>query len=171
MTLELDKVGMERLEAEAAWEKLSDAHQTFWREALKPLIGQTQPYSWAETFVSNSIKSDEAKQLKVKSNKTLITALINAFGHKDPKAEPVTDSNGELVPDTDLTDYENVPYLEDIDDYFAREVLPHVPDAWLDESFTDARMVNWAALATRSTSTASSTSTSRRASCMILMKT
>ncbi|HBT2390367.1 TPA: N-6 DNA methylase, partial [Klebsiella pneumoniae subsp. pneumoniae] len=49
MTLELDKVGMERLEAEAAWEKLSDAHQTFWREALKPLIGQTQPYSWAET--------------------------------------------------------------------------------------------------------------------------
>jgi type I restriction enzyme M protein len=38
-----------------------------------------------------------------------------------------------------LTDYENVPYLEDIDDYFAREVLPHVPDAWLDESFTDAR--------------------------------
>ncbi len=77
MTLELDKVGMERLEAEAAREKLSDAHQTFWREALKPLIGQTQPYSWAETFVSNSIKSDEAKQLKVKSNKTLITALIN----------------------------------------------------------------------------------------------
>ena len=30
-------------------------------------------------------------------------------------------------------------YLDDIDDYFAREVLPHVPDAWLDESFTDAR--------------------------------
>ena len=139
MTLELDKVGMERLEAEAAWEKLSDAHQTFWREALKPLIGQTQPYSWAETFVRDAIKSDEARQLKVKSSKTLITALINAFGHKDPKAEPVTDSNGELVPDTDLTDYENVPYLEDIDDYFAREVLPHVPDAWLDESFTDAR--------------------------------
>ena len=43
------------------------------------------------------------------------------------------------MPDTDLTDYENVPYLEDIDDYFTREVLPHVPDAWLDESFTDAR--------------------------------
>ncbi|HCN6814032.1 TPA: N-6 DNA methylase, partial [Escherichia coli] len=66
MTLELDKVGMERLEAEAAWEKLSDAHQTFWREALKPLIGQTQPYSWAETFVRDAIKSDEARQLKVK---------------------------------------------------------------------------------------------------------
>ncbi len=138
MTLELDKVGMERLEAEAAWENsLTRIRHSGAKPS--PLIGQTQPYSWAETFVRNSIKSDEAKQLKVKSNKTLITALINAFGHKDPKAEPVTDSNGELVPDTDLTDYENVPYLEDIDDYFAREVLPHVPDAWLDESFTDAR--------------------------------
>ena len=78
-----------------------------------------------------------AKKLKVKSNKTFITALINAFSHKDPEAEPVTDPNGELVPDTDLTDYENVPYLEDIDDYFAREVLPHVPDAYIDENFID----------------------------------
>lgn len=43
------------------------------------------------------------------------------------------------MPDTDLTDYENVPYLEDIDDYFTREVLPHVPDAYLDERFIDAR--------------------------------
>jgi hypothetical protein len=171
MTLELDKVGMDRLEAEAAWEKLSDAHQTFWREALKPLIGQTQPYSWAETFVRDSIKSDEAKQLKVKSSKTLITALINAFGHKDPKAEPVTDSNGELVPDTDLTDYENVPYLDDIDDYFAAKcfLMCRMP-GWM-RALPMPGMVNWAALATRSTSTASSTSTSRRASCMILMKT
>ena len=139
MTLELDKAGMERLEADPSWEKLPDAHQAFWRDALKPLIGQTQTYGWAETFAKDAIKSDEAKQLKVKANKTFIAALISAFGHKDPEAEPVTDANGNLVPDTDLTDYENVPYLEDIDDYFAREVLPHVPDAWLDESFTDAR--------------------------------
>ncbi|WP_244081556.1 HsdM family class I SAM-dependent methyltransferase, partial [Aeromonas caviae] len=139
MTLELDKAGMERLEADPSWEKLPDAHQAFWRDALKPLIGQTQTYGWAETFAKDAIKSDEAKQLKVKANKTFIAALISAFGHKDPEAEPVTDANGNLVPDTDLTDYENVPYLEDIDDYFAREVLPHVPDAWMDESFTDDR--------------------------------
>lgn len=139
MTLELDKVGMERLETDDAWEKLSGAHQAFWREALKPLIGQTQPYGWAETFAKDAIKTEEAKQLKVKANKTFITALINAFGHKDPEAEPVIDANGEMVPDTDLTDYENVPYLEDIADYFAREVLPHVPDAYLDESFTDTK--------------------------------
>ncbi len=59
------------------------------------------------------------------------------FGEKDPEGEPVTNANGDFVPDTELTDYENVPYLEDIRDYFAREVLPHVPDAYIDEGFTD----------------------------------
>jgi type I restriction-modification system DNA methylase subunit len=39
-------------------------------------------------------------------------------------------------PDTDLRDTENVPLSEDIHEYFAREVLPHVPDAWIDESKT-----------------------------------
>jgi len=37
-------------------------------------------------------------------------------------------------PDTAKRDYERIPLLEDIDAYFAREVLPHVPDAWMDRS-------------------------------------
>ena len=139
MTLELDQAGLARLQANATWDKLSPAHQAFWLEALKPLMGQTLPYLWAETFAKETIKSDEAKALKVKANKTFITALINAFGYKDPQADPVTDAKGELVPDTDLTDYENVPYLESIQDYFAREVLPHVPDAYIDESYIDKK--------------------------------
>jgi type I restriction enzyme M protein len=36
--------------------------------------------------------------------------------------------------DPDLRDFENVPLKEDIDAYFRREVLPHVPDAWMDRS-------------------------------------
>lgn len=42
----------------------------------------------------------------------------------------------DIEPDTDLRDTENVPLKENIDEYFAREVLPHVPDAWIDESKT-----------------------------------
>ncbi|BBP92323.1 hypothetical protein BsIDN1_59410 [Bacillus safensis] len=42
----------------------------------------------------------------------------------------------DIEPDTDLRDTENVPLKENIHDYFAREVLPHVPDAWIDESKT-----------------------------------
>ena len=43
---------------------------------------------------------------------------------------------GNPVPDTSLRDTENVPLVQDIDAYFAREVLPYAPDAWIDHSKT-----------------------------------
>ena len=44
------------------------------------------------------------------------------------------DKAGNPKPDTKLRDYERVPLKADVDAYFAREVLPHVPDAWMDRS-------------------------------------
>jgi type I restriction enzyme M protein len=41
---------------------------------------------------------------------------------------------GQPQPDSALRDTENVPLDQDIADYFAREVLPHAPDAWIDEA-------------------------------------
>ncbi|MDX9929426.1 MAG: class I SAM-dependent DNA methyltransferase [Bacteroidales bacterium] len=52
------------------------------------------------------------------------------------KGEIVTDRKGNLLPDASLRDFENVPLKEDIEVYFRREVLPHVPDAWIDHSKT-----------------------------------
>ena len=46
------------------------------------------------------------------------------------------DSKGNPEPDPDLRDTETVPLSEDVDAYIAREMLPHVPDAWVDESKT-----------------------------------
>ena len=43
---------------------------------------------------------------------------------------------GKPVPDTSLRDTENVPLVQDIDTYFAREVMPYAPDAWIDHSKT-----------------------------------
>ena len=43
---------------------------------------------------------------------------------------------GKPVPDTSLRDTENMPLVQDIDAYFAREVLPYAPDAWIDHSKT-----------------------------------
>ena len=45
-------------------------------------------------------------------------------------------SKGEPQPDTSLRDTENVPLQEDVEAYFKREVLPHVPDAWIDHDKT-----------------------------------
>ena len=46
--------------------------------------------------------------------------------------EVVTDSKGNPKPDTALRDYERVPLSDDIEDYYQREVKPHVPDSWID---------------------------------------
>ena len=42
------------------------------------------------------------------------------------------DKRGNPKPDTALRDYERVPLTEDIDNYYQREVKPHLPDSWLD---------------------------------------
>ncbi|MEU8377385.1 class I SAM-dependent DNA methyltransferase [Micromonospora sp. NPDC048894] len=63
-------------------------------------------------------------------------AVWEAFSVSDPEGEVQTDRKGRPLPDTDLRDNENVPLDEDIHAYLKREVLPHVPDAWIDESKT-----------------------------------
>ena len=68
----------------------------------------------------------------------------DAFGYNKIVVErPQRDENGEIikkkgkpVADTSLRDTENVPLTEDIDSYFAREVLPYAPDAWIDRKKT-----------------------------------
>jgi type I restriction enzyme M protein len=63
-------------------------------------------------------------------------ALLAALAERDEDAEVCRDAKGHLEPDADLRDTENVPLREDVQEYFQREVLPHVPDAWIDHSKT-----------------------------------
>lgn len=53
----------------------------------------------------------------------------------DENGKPVL-KKGKKVADPSLRDTENVPMDEDIDAYFAREVLPYAPDAWIDKKKT-----------------------------------
>jgi type I restriction enzyme M protein len=55
------------------------------------------------------------------------------FTAKDADAEKVRKGKG-FEPDPDLRDFENIPLKVDIDTFFAREVLPHVHDAWMDRT-------------------------------------
>ena len=72
-----------------------------------------------------------------------------AFGYHSITVErPLRDEAGNIVlgqkgkqkgkpqPDSALRDTENVPYTEDVGEYFRREVLPHAPDAWIDPEKT-----------------------------------
>lgn len=53
----------------------------------------------------------------------------------DEDGNPVL-KKGKPVADATRRDTENVPLKEDIDEYFAREVLPYAPDAWIDKKKT-----------------------------------
>jgi type I restriction enzyme M protein len=71
------------------------------------------------------------------------------FGYRTITVErPERDAAGKIVaaakgkqkgkpqPDAKLRDTENMPLKEDVATYFEREVLPHAPDAWIDEEKT-----------------------------------
>jgi type I restriction enzyme M protein len=62
--------------------------------------------------------------------------ILTAAAQPDSDAPIVTNRKGQPLPDPNLRDNENVPLTESINTYVAREVLPHVPDAWVDESKT-----------------------------------
>lgn len=64
---------------------------------------------------------------------------------RDENGEILSDKNDNPKPDTNLRDYENIPFLRErngnlvkqtIEEYFEREVKPYMPDAWIDESKT-----------------------------------
>ncbi len=81
------------------------------------------------------------KELKLKLDAKVLKAILNAVSWKNEEAERVIKKveKGNSInyePDTDLRDTENVPLDENIQTYFEREVLQHIPDAWIDHSKT-----------------------------------
>ena len=65
-----------------------------------------------------------------------LKAVITELGERDDQAVVCRDSKGRIESDPELRDTENVPLKDDIQAYFEREVLPHVPDAWIDHDKT-----------------------------------
>ncbi|WP_416422371.1 class I SAM-dependent DNA methyltransferase [Pseudomonas sp. App30] len=74
-----------------------------------------------------------------KLGKGALKAALACFGERDTNAQPVLDDKGNLQADSDLREFENVPLSQNIDDYFVREVLPHVADAWVDTGKRDEK--------------------------------
>ena len=134
--LHFTQEGLAALQAEKAWQKLSPQAQEAWYKAVTALFGQEQSYTWGEKFLFQMPKSNSVFG---KVAKPFSKAFLKAFSVSDPDGAAILDDMNDPIPDPDLTDYENVPLLYDgsLDDYLAREVLPHVPDAWIDHSYRD----------------------------------
>ena len=94
-------------------------------EALRNIEGQYKNWDKFETRVKKALR-------RFKLSSALIKNIILALSEHDETADYVTDSKGNLKPDTELRDTEIIPLKEDIDEYFQREVLTYYPDAWMD---------------------------------------
>jgi type I restriction enzyme M protein len=110
------------------------------QKSIKSLLKELSEKTGGESFKN---RSDFLTALKTFDQKTglrlsapELKAILEALGEKDETAEICRDSKGIPEADSDLRDTENVPLKENIEDYFKREVLPHVTDAWIDHSKT-----------------------------------
>jgi len=103
--------------------------------SLKQELGEDEFYDF------NIFKQKVIDSLNIKLTQSELKIILNAVSIRDEEAEPVikkTEKDGTIIyeADGDLRDSENVPLDEDIEEYFAREVLQYVPDAWIDYSKT-----------------------------------
>jgi type I restriction enzyme M protein len=116
-----------------AFTKLESALQDKILTALRTL-DENRLYKDRDEFIQNLEKALKSNGAKLSAAQ--IKILWSGLSERDETADICMDSKGQPEADPDLRDYENVPLKENIEDYFEREVLPHVPDAWIDHSKT-----------------------------------
>ncbi|MGH6986616.1 MAG: type I restriction-modification system subunit M [Caulobacteraceae bacterium] len=99
--------------------------------------GARRQYDSREEFVAalNEVAMRRGDRLSSGEMK----AVLAACGERDESAEICRDARGNPEPDPELRDSESVPLGERIEDFFEREVKPHVPDAWIDVAKRDQK--------------------------------
>ncbi len=106
-----------------------------WPEVLRSAVLEILPLldekiSDRDLFVTSLKQKLSAAQIKL---------LQKHLAEHDESAVICRNKKGEMEPNPDLRDYENVPLTEDINSYFDREVKPHVPNAWIDTKKVDEK--------------------------------
>ena len=91
--------------------------------------------------VLKAVLKPHAVELAV--HKTLFAKIMDGLSLMDKTAEIQRDRKGNIIYDKETKDTEIVPFEESIDDYMAREVLPHIPDAkaFFEEDLTKKKPV------------------------------
>ncbi|MCB5272097.1 MAG: SAM-dependent methyltransferase, partial [Candidatus Cloacimonetes bacterium] len=103
-------------------------------KALLHSLDDSILYKNRKQFVQTLEQAAAAHKLSLSAPE--LKAILEALSQRDETAEICTNSKGRPEADTELRDTESIPLKEDIQAYFQREVLPHVPDAWIDKSKT-----------------------------------
>jgi type I restriction enzyme M protein len=134
---EISKERLEKLKQENAFEKFDEYKEKPKQPKSKDVLSvlskiPTKTYKDYETLSTDLQEAFTKNDFKVTAPH--LKLIANVISEKDESAKPEKDSKGNLVADSGLRDNENIPLKDDIDKYFAKEVLPYVPDAWIDDS-------------------------------------
>ncbi len=146
LNFQVSKERIEKLKSEAAFQNLAKSKK---RDPIKKIEEEKAGRALQEKIIKvlNTIGSKIYKNqyefnedlenalnaASLKLDVPVKKAIIKGLSERDETANVITDKKGNPEPDTDLRDYENVPLGEDIEEYFKREVLPHVPNAWISQ--------------------------------------
>ncbi|MBN1045010.1 SAM-dependent DNA methyltransferase [Clostridium botulinum] len=119
-------------------EAVKNAEEEAGRKEQDRIIGMLQSFDSSKKYMSREeflkdIKY-KAKEYDIKLGAALLKAIVNAIGERNEEAEICRDSKGKIESDAALRDTETISLKEDIQEYFDREVKPHVEDAYMDES-------------------------------------
>lgn len=134
-----DALRLDALQADNVWEKMDETTQQAMLAALASF--EQEKYLSRDQFLKQlkaKLLARESAEKAVKLSAVQLKLIVKHLGEHDDDAE-VCKEKGKAEANPDLRDFENVPLTETIADYFAREVLPHVPDAWIDASKTDEK--------------------------------
>ena len=109
------------------------------QKKLRDLLNDLPKTTVPDRKLFEAILDDALKEAEVKLPAPARRAVLNALSERDETAAICVGRDGKPEPDPELRDTERVPLAESVQDFFEREVLPHVPDAWIDESKRDRK--------------------------------
>ncbi|MEN9946071.1 MAG: hypothetical protein RLZZ293_457, partial [Pseudomonadota bacterium] len=137
MSYQVTEASIQEIKQEKAFSKLDTQTQEQIILVLTQLINSN--------FLSRSefiAKLNDKSAIKLKD--TWLKLILKICGTRNPDGEICVDNKGNPEPDSELRDSENIPLLSlnydnneqiaNIQQYFNQEVLPHLPDAWIDWS-------------------------------------
>ena len=135
LNFQASKKRLARLADEKSFRKLK-ADQA---QAIRAALASLPDTLFTNRAVFEEVLAEALKAEDIKISAPVKKAILAALSERDDKADICADKNGKAEPDPDLRDRELVPLAEDWRDYMKREVLPFVPDAWVDKKYTDVR--------------------------------
>lgn len=109
------------------------------QEAILALLAEMPDTLYTDrlAFEQDLERACRARSLRVPA--PVMKAILAALSERDETAEMCRDREGHPEPDPELRDTENVPLGEDVDVFYQREVVPHVPDAWINTAVRDQK--------------------------------